>query len=82
MRAYLRLRRWVDEMQTGDLYSGKLLYVIGALPMFGVPIIGEWWWIPSWVFLVAWSAFITWRAWRIFKTGLVDSDSSDWVEPQ
>jgi hypothetical protein len=60
--------------------SGRLVaFAIGA-PVLGIFIFGHWWafYIP---FGVAACAFVLWRAWRLFKTGIVGSEKSDWTEP-
>ncbi|MDR6786663.1 hypothetical protein J2Y58_000001 [Sphingomonas sp. BE138] len=38
MTIYQRFRIWVDEVQSGSLYAGKLLYAAGAIPLFATPI--------------------------------------------
>ena len=67
---------WADGMQAGSLLSGKLLYVIGLIPMFAVPLIGDWWWIPSSIFAVTWGAFLVWRLWVMARTGYIGGDLS------
>jgi hypothetical protein len=55
--------------------------VIAVLPFFGVPLIGSWWWIPSLLFLAVWLGFVAYRLWWVLRTGLIDADRRDWVEP-
>jgi hypothetical protein len=75
---YLSIRRWVDLRLAGGLITDwNLLVLVGVLPAFGVAIFGKWWWIPSGLFLASWVGFVIWRAWRMFKTGLVDTDKSE-----
>jgi hypothetical protein len=71
---YQRFRIWIDEVQSGSLYAGKLLYAAGAFPLFATPILGDWWRIPGVVIAVAWMAFLLWRLWLMAKTGLIASD--------
>ena len=83
MTAFKRIRGFVDRdlgTQTGR--PGTFVFLIAALPFFGVPLIGNWWWIPSVLFSGAWLGFAGWRIWWILKTGLIDADRSDWVEPR
>jgi hypothetical protein len=54
---YQRFRIWVDEVQSGSLSGGKLLYAAGAFPLFATPIFGDWWRIPGIVFATGWVAF-------------------------
>lgn len=78
MKLYRIIRRWVDlRLAGGVITDWNLLVLVGVLPAFGVIIFGQWWWIPSGLFLAGWVAFVGWRARRMFKTGLVDSDVSD-----
>lgn len=81
MHLYRSIPRWVDKVLS-DMVQARLLVLVGVLPLFGVPLIGNWWWIPPGLFLAVWVAFVSWRAWRLFKTGIVDSEKSDWVEPK
>ncbi|MBB5712195.1 hypothetical protein [Sphingomonas xinjiangensis] len=74
MTIYQRFRIWVDEVQSGSLYAGKLLYAAGAFPLSATPIIGDWWRIPGVVIAVAWMVFLLWRLWLMAKTGLIASD--------
>lgn len=74
MTIYQRFRIWVDEVQSGNLYAGKLLYAAGAFPLFATPIFGDWWRIPGIVIAVAWMAFLLWRLWLMAKTGVIASD--------
>lgn len=76
MTIYQRFRIWVDEVQSGSLYAGKLLYAAGAFPLFATPVLGGWWRIPGFVIAVAWMAFLLWRLWLMAKTGLIASDVS------
>jgi hypothetical protein len=71
---YQRFRIWVDEVQSGSLYAGKLLYAAGALPLFATPIFGDWWRIPGVVLADAWMVFLLRRLWLMAKTGLIASD--------
>ena len=72
------IRHWVDMRLAGSTIADfNLLLLVAVLPAFGVAFLGDWWWWPSGLFLVCWLAFVGWRAWRLFKTGLVDSDASD-----
>jgi hypothetical protein len=71
---YQRFRIWVDEVQSGSLYAGKLLYVVGAFPLFATPLFGDWWRVPGVAIAVAWMAFLLWRLWLMAKTGLIASD--------
>lgn len=82
MSIYRRIRLWIDTKVGEGTGFDRILVVIGVAPMFLVPVIGPWWWIPSSVFLAGWVAFIAWRAWWIFKTGLIDADETDWIEPK
>lgn len=78
MKLYPNIRRWVDlRLAGGVITDWNLLVLVGVLPAFGVTIFGRWWWIPAGLFLTGWIAFVGWRAWRLFKTGLVDSDATD-----
>jgi hypothetical protein len=82
MTAYQRLRRFVDRdlgRQAGR--PGTFVVVIAVLPFFGVPLIGSWWWIPSLLFLAVWLGFVAYRLWWVLRTGLIDADRRDWVEP-
>ena len=75
-------RRWVDAKLAGSpLVDWNWLLLVAVLPAFAVAFVGDWWWWAFGVFLAAWTAFVGWRAWRLFKTGLVDSDASD-LPPQ
>ena len=74
MTIYQRLRIWVDEIQSGGLHAGKLLYVAGTFPLFATPLFGNWWRIPGVAIAVGWMAFLLWRLWLMAKTGLVASD--------
>lgn len=74
MTIYQRFRIWVDEVQSGSLYAGKLLYAAGAFPLFATPIFGDWWRIPGVAIGVAWMVFLLWRLWLMAKTGLIASD--------
>lgn len=76
MRAYRAFCLWADGMQAGNLASGKLLYIIGLLPMFAIPVIGNWWWIPSSIFALAWVSFMLWRFWVMARTGYIGGDLS------
>ena len=80
---YRIVRRWVDRRLAGSPQTDwNLLVLVAVLPLFGVAIVGEWWWIPSGLFLASWVVFIGWRVWRMFKTGLVDTENTDWIEPR
>jgi hypothetical protein len=59
-----------------------LVSLVAVLPFVGLVVFGGWWLIPAAVLLAIWLAFVVWRAWWIFKTGLLDADEDDWVEPQ
>jgi hypothetical protein len=74
MTIFRRFRIWVDEVQSGSLYAGKLLYAAGAIPLLATPILGGWWRIPAIAMAVAWVAFLLWRLWLMAKTGLIASD--------
>ncbi|MEG8045163.1 hypothetical protein QP175_02415 [Sphingomonas aerolata] len=74
MTIYQRFRIWVDEVQSGSLYAGKLLYVAGAFPLFATPLFGNWWRIPGVAIAVGSMAFLLWRLSLMAKTGLVASD--------
>ena len=74
MAIYQRFRIWVDEVQSGSMYAGKLLYAVGAFPLFATPVIGNWWRIPGMVIAIAWMAFLLWRLWLMAKTGQIASD--------
>ena len=74
MTIYQRFRIWVDEVQSGSLYAGKLLYAAGAIPLFAAPIFGDWWRIPGVVLAFAWMVFLLRRLWLMAKTGLIASD--------
>ena len=74
MTIYQRFHIWVDEVQSGSLYAGKLLYAAGALPLFATPIFGDRWRIPGIVIAVLWMCFLLWRLWLMAKTGLIASD--------
>jgi hypothetical protein len=71
---YQRFRIWVDEVQSGSLYAGKLLYAAGAFPLFATPIVGDWSRIPGVVIAALWMCFLLWRLWLMAKTGLIASD--------
>ena len=78
MNLYLTIRRWVDlRLAGGVITDWNLLVLVGVAPAFGVLFLGKWWWVPAGLFLAGWAGFVTWRAWRMFKTGLVDTDRSD-----
>lgn len=74
MTIYQRFRIWVDEVQSGSLYAGKVLYVAGAFPIAATPIFGDWWRIPALAIAIGWMAFLLWRLWLMAKTGLIASD--------
>jgi hypothetical protein len=63
-------------MQAESLDSGKLLYLMGIIPMFAVPVIGKWWLIPASIFAFAWMALLLWRFWVMARTGYVGGDLS------
>jgi hypothetical protein len=70
-------RNWVDTMQTEGLGSGKLVAIIGLLPMFLVPVIGQWWFIPSGIFAAIWIGYLIWRTYWVARTGLIGGAASD-----
>ncbi|QNA85058.1 hypothetical protein G4G27_14425 [Sphingomonas sp. So64.6b] len=76
MRAYRSFCLWADGMQAGSSGSDKLIYLMGVIPMFAVPLIGEWWLIPASIFAFAWMAFLLWRFWVMARTGYVGGDLS------
>jgi len=70
---YGRLCLWVQEW-LADGASGKMVYVIGMLPMFLVPLIGQWLLVPSVVAGSIWMAFVTWRWLLMMQTGFVETN--------
>ena len=74
MTIYQRFRIWVDEVQSGSLYAGKLLYAAGAFPLFATPVFGDWWRIPGVMIAALWMCFLLWRLWLMAKTGMIASD--------
>jgi hypothetical protein len=74
MTIYQRFRIWIDEVQSGGLYAGKLLYAAGSFSLFATALFGNWWRIPGVAIAVGWMAFLLWRLWLMAKTGLIASD--------
>lgn len=74
MTIYQRFLIWVDEVQSGGLDAGKLLYAAGAFPLFAIPIFGDWWLIPGVMIAALWMCFLLWRLWLMAKTGMIASD--------
>ena len=82
-KTYIQMRSLVDRDLDGQFgRPAMLVSLVAVLPFVGLVVFGGWWLIPAAVLLAIWLAFVVWRAWWIFKTGLLDADEDDWVEPQ
>lgn len=79
MQVFKALCRWIDGSLATD--SGRTVALAIISPLLGVVIVGGWWWALYVPFAVASCAFVLWRAWQLFKTGIIGSEKSDWVEP-
>jgi len=72
---YLKLRRWVDfNIGSAASVNGRLVMVIGVIPMLLTPIFGVWWILPSGTLALVWFGFVFWRASRLFRANLLKGD--------
>lgn len=57
--------------------SGRIVCLVAVAPTFGVILLGNWWFVPSFAFAAILMLFSFWRLSVMARTGLVGGEVSD-----